>query len=331
MRKKIYVVTYALALALVVSSLLSLLVDTDSRYLKALDFPRIQFFWATAVALVVFPLLAASARIHNTVVIVGLAVGLAVQASYLYAYSPLAARTVPDIPADAPEDVRFSLLMANVKMGNRQAARLLELVRARAPDIFLAMEIDAWWDEQLAEIERAYPHTHEVINDRSYGMVLYSHLPLRDVQTHYRQNESVPSFSAIATLPNGRDFRLHTVHPVPPTSFQSLPDNEGQSEVELLQVGEEVAASELPAVVLGDFNDVAWGATERLTGSRDLLFDVRTGRGVYTTYNAHNPLIRWPLDHVVVTEEWAVGGLERLGDIHSDHFPVYAELALVDD
>ena len=226
-------------------------------------------------------------------------------------------------------DERFELLMVNVRMDNRDAAPILDLVRERRPELFLAMETDAYWDEQFAELEADYPYGKEAINDETYGMVLYSELPLREVEVHYRQNANVPSFSAVAQLPSGREFDLHTVHPVPPKRFDELPDNKGEREVELLEVGDAVAASARPAVVIGDFNDVAWSATDRLTGTDDVLRDARVGRGFYNSFDASNPLMRWPLDHVFVTDGWAVGAFGRGPDVGSDHFPVFAELGYV--
>nr|WP_271425199.1 hypothetical protein [Aequorivita sinensis] len=38
--------------------------------------------------------------------------------------------------------------------------------------------------------------------------------------------------------------------------------------------------------------------------------------------------MRWPLDHVFVTDEFSVQKLEKLSDIGSDHFPIYIELVL---
>lgn len=326
-RKLLYILVYILAIVVILASLLSLLVDTDSRYLKMLDFPRLQFFWAAVLGVILVPLLDRRIRGRDFVVLVGLVAAAGIQGSYLASYTPLSAMRVPDTPTQLIAEKRFSLLIANVKMSNREAEPLVELIQARNPDILLAMETNSWWDEQLSSTEQRYPYKKEVVNDMSYGMILYSRLPLRNVEVHYLQNENVPSFSAVATLSSGQDFVLHTVHPVPPTRFERLPDNEGEREVAMLKVGEAVAKTDLPAVVAGDFNDVAWAATDRLSGSEDLLHDVRAGRGLYNTFDANNFLMRWPLDHVLVTEGWSVAELERLPNIGSDHFPLYVELA----
>ena len=325
-RQVLFAVVNVLALVVAVAAVLSVFQNTDSRFLKMLDFPRIQLFWASVVGLALLPLTERRLSRREVPTMLALTAGLFIQVYYLLPYTTIHGEAVPDLSAEVSADERFELLMINVRMDNRDAAPILDYVRERRPEVFLAMETDAYWDEQLAELEADYPYAKEAINDEAYGMVLYSELPLREVEVHYRQNANVPSFSAVARLPSGREFDLHTVHPVPPKRFEEYPDNKNEKEVELLLVGEAVAQSTRPAVVIGDFNDVAWSATDRLTGTDDVLRDVRVGRGFYNSFDANSVLLRWPLDHVFVTDGWAVGAFGRGPDVGSDHFPVYAEL-----
>ena len=51
------------------------------------------------------------------------------------------------------------------------------------------------------------------------------------------------------------------------------------------------------------------------------------GRGLYSTYNARNPLVRWPLDHLFHSNHFRLVELRRCDDIGSDHFPVLVELS----
>jgi endonuclease/exonuclease/phosphatase (EEP) superfamily protein YafD len=92
-------------------------------------------------------------------------------------------------------------------------------------------------------------------------------------------------------------------------------------------VGREIHRCPEPAIVAGDLNDVAWSYTTRLFQRISGLMDPRLGRGLYNTFHARNPLMRWPLDHVFFDPEFRLCRLERLGDIGSDHFPILAELS----
>ena len=50
------------------------------------------------------------------------------------------------------------------------------------------------------------------------------------------------------------------------------------------------------------------------------------GRGFYNTFNAHNPVFRFPLDHIFHSSCFTIRALRRLGHIGSDHFPMCVEL-----
>lgn len=213
-------------------------------------------------------------------------------------------------------------------MTNRKAGPLIELIGLKNPDLVLAMETDEWWNKELKVLAEEYPFSQRSINDVAYGMVLYSKLPLKKVDVDYLQNENVPSFESTVALDNGTDISFHAMHPVPPTHFKDIPDNAGQQEKALKKLGKEVMGRKYPTIVAGDLNDVVWAYVDELTGTDNILNDVRAGRGFYNSYSAENFLIRWPLDHILVTEEFRLKKMERLSKIGSDHFPLFVELAL---
>ena len=121
---------------------------------------------------------------------------------------------------------------------------------------------------------------------------------------------------------DGTEFALWGVHPAPPR-----PQNDTeQRDAELMLVGKEALASEVPSVVAGDLNDVAWSSTTKLFQKISGLLDPRIGRGLYATFNAHWPLLKWPLDHVFASKEWTLGQFRILNNIGSDHLPMLVEL-----
>lgn len=330
MKKLAYTLLWIAMIAVAAGSLLSLLVNTDNRYLKFLDFPRIQFFWAGLGVFVVFLLANRRWAWYDYLIAFGLVAGVIVQSTYLANYTPLVSVAVPDAPAELAEIDRVSVLVLNVLEENRDSAAVRAVLGERDPDLFIGMEVNPWWDRALDAVQAGFPYSEEVVNDRGYGMVVYSRLPLSEVRVEYLNNEDVPTIGAVAALEDGRRFRLIATHPVPPTYFEKLPDNKGQREVALSEIGKRVRDVDLPVLVAGDLNDVAWGNTDRLTETEGALADVRVGRGFFNSFDATNPLMRWPLDHALVTEEWSVVGIERLRDVGSDHYPVYFELALAE-
>jgi hypothetical protein len=65
----------------------------------------------------------------------------------------------------------------------------------------------------------------------------------------------------------------------------------------------------------------------RLSG----LLDPRVGRGFFNSFNANNPIFRYPLDHVFHSNHFRLCHLQRLPHIGSDHFPMLVELSYEPD
>lgn len=71
---------------------------------------------------------------------------------------------------------------------------------------------------------------------------------------------------------------------------------------------------------------MAWSRTTRLFQRLSGLLDPRLGRGLYPTFHARHPLVRWPLDHVFFSEHFLLAGIARLRYVGSDHFPILLRL-----
>ncbi|MHA7056078.1 endonuclease/exonuclease/phosphatase family protein [Aquimarina sp. M1] len=326
--KIIYAIFYIVIVLVATFSILSVFRNEETRLLKFPDFPRIQFFVISFISLIVLMLTVKKWKWYDYLLPAGLLLGLFINGYFLINYTMLVPVDVPAAVEVKATDSQFSILLTNVKMSNRESQPLIKLIQRKQPDLILAMETDSWWNKELKVLKNEYQYAQETINEAAYGMVLYSKYPLVDIQVKYLNNKKVPSFDCDMTLSNGKHITLHCVHPVPPTHFEDLPDNEGQEEKELKKLGREVAKRKYPTIVAGDLNDVVWSYVDELTGTEDILYDVRVGRGFYNSYNAEIFLMRWPLDHVFVTEEFRLKKIERLEKIGSDHFPIYVELVL---
>ena len=56
------------------------------------------------------------------------------------------------------------------------------------------------------------------------------------------------------------------------------------------------------------------------------MLDPRVGRKYVNTFHANYPLLRWSLDHVFHSTDFALVKMQRLPHMGSDHFPVYVVL-----
>jgi endonuclease/exonuclease/phosphatase (EEP) superfamily protein YafD len=218
-----------------------------------------------------------------------------------------------------------SLLVSNVLMSNRHVERFIALVQAADPDIILVLEPDPWWEEQLRVLEQVYMHTVKKPLTNRYGMLLYSKLRLLNPEIKFLIKKELPSIHTEVQLPSGQQIWLHCLHPEPPSPTEAATAT--KRDAELLIVGTEVQNHTQPVIVAGDLNDVAWSYTTTLFQKASGLLDPRIGRGMFNTFHANIPLMRWPLDHIFHSDHFLLVSIKRLPAFGSDHFPVYIQLS----
>lgn len=309
--------TLSTATIVVVATLLPLL-EADAWWVRIFDFPRLQIATLGALALVAA---AASLRRRWRWVLVPLGAAVAYQLAAIAPYTP--PWPVETKAPEQPGAPRLAVLIANVLQKNRESDRVLAAVAAADADLVLAMETDDWWAERLAPVAKTHPTVLSAPLPNTYGMILYSRLRLEDPEIRYLVQPDVPSVHATVVLADGTRVRFHGVHPRPPIPGTPATPRDA----ELVIVGREVRAERAPAVVAGDLNDVAWSATTELFREVSGTLDPRRGRGLFASYNAKNPLMRYPLDHLFHTPEFRLVTMELRPSVGSDHFPVLVTLA----
>jgi endonuclease/exonuclease/phosphatase (EEP) superfamily protein YafD len=311
----------ALSAVLVLLTLLPLW-ETDRWWVRLWDFPRLQ----VALLLMICILLVAwvgprKGRVFWTATGAMLA-ALAWQATHFIAYLPPWPKQVANI-ANCPPGRSIELLNANVLLDNHRFGELIALVERTDPDVVLLLEPGLDWERAIRPLHSRYSFRIGEPVPNSYGMILLSRLPM-EAQLLHRMQPGVPSIRARLRWSGGEAIDLHGVHPEPPV----VGDDSGERDAELVAVGREVRASGRATLVLGDLNDVAWSRTSRLFLDVSGMNDPRVGRGLYPTFNARYPLLRWPLDHMFVTPHFGLQQLDRLDAIGSDHFPILYRVCL---
>lgn len=298
-------------------------------FIRVFDFPRMQIFSLALLCLVVLLLLRLWHRKRDKLLLSALIVALVYQAINIFPYTPLASTTVLQADANAPQSTQLSIMVVNVYMENTEHIRLIKMVKKWNPDILVTLESDLRWQKGMRPVTRNYPFKIEIPLSNTYGMHLYSQLPLRQDTVRYLLDKDIPSIKTYVLLRNNKWVELHAVHPKPPVPTED--GNSKKRDAEIVMVGREVAKSKYPVLVLGDFNDVAWSHTSSLFQEVSGLLDPRIGRGFYNTFNANYPFLRWPLDHVFHSNHFKLLRLERLPFIGSDHFPVFISLNYASD
>jgi endonuclease/exonuclease/phosphatase (EEP) superfamily protein YafD len=299
------------------------LLRNESWWVRGLEFPALQITCLTCAVLLAFPVVFGWQGAGNTAALGLLSGCTALQLSRVIRYTPLFPKQIQTARQLRPDD-QISVLVVNVLTPNRTSQPLLDLIRARKPDIVLAVETDDWWQTQLDSMGPEYAFRVKQPLDNLYGMSLFSRLELIDSRIVSLVEQAVPSIHTGVVLPSGHRLELHCLHPAPPSPTENATSAERDGE--LLLVAKTLDPQAQSTVVMGDLNDVPWSATLQLFQKVSGLLDPRIGRGLYSTFHAGFPMLRWPLDHVFCSGDFTLVSLDRLGHIGSDHFPIQAVL-----
>lgn len=305
-----------------VASLLPL-VPLSHGLVRIFDFGRLQVIALSLLLMAIIALTGMASHVDfMTMAIAGCA--LILQIVFVLPFTPLWWKQTKNACAEPLEDATISVLTCNVKQGNRNYARVVDLVRERRPDIAIFMETDDAWAKALAPCLTEFTDTIEHPLDNSYGIILASRLPLENARVRFLLSDEVPSIWCVASLANGEVLRIIALHPEPPVPTR---DTMGR-DAEIMVVAEKARDETLPMIVTGDLNDVAWSRTTRRFLRISRLLDPRQGRGLFNSFHAHYWFLRWPLDHIFHSDDFRLVSIERLPDVGSDHFPMYYRFEL---
>ncbi len=305
------------------------LVRSDYWAFRIFEFPRAQKLFLSVIFLGLFIW---QTHLHSTGAII-ITILLALNSAYLIyqviPFTPFYPKQMlaSSSPLKTKDPDQFlSIMASNVYQFNRRADKCLRVIKKNEPDVVLLVETDEWWRKAVSELEEKYQYHVLYPLDNTYGMLLYSRLPLEDAEIKFLIQDHIPSIHAKAVLRSGKRVQLYCIHPEPPAPGESVSTTERNAEI--LLVGKMAKECPIPSVVFGDLNDVAWSYTTKLFLKTSGLLDPRRGRGFYNSFHAKHFFLRWPLDHFFCSKEFRLIQLKRLEPIESDHFPMLLKVML---
>ena len=294
---------------------------------KALEYPRLQKLLIAVMLMGAWIIWWPPAWGYRSVAI-GLGLAIIFLLVKIWPYTFFYSKEVRKI-SGVDTSQQLTLFAATVLQDNRAYDRLLAQIKTSSPDIIFLLETDAGWAAAMAVLKADYPHHILQPQNNTYGLLFYSRLPIEDAQLRYLVKDDIPSVKLVLRLPNGKQVQLWGLHPEPPAPQEALYST--AADKELVKVAFEARDTELPAIVVGDLNDVAWSHVTELFRKTSGLLDPRRGRGFYATFSAHYLLLRYPLDYVFCSRHFGLVSMQRLGKNGSDHFPTLTRLAFLPD
>lgn len=342
MDKALIVVWCVLVSAVTLVTLFSHLPGT-SWVLRVCDFPRAQVLAAglLLVALLLLSILTGFPLKPNKGVIfwiftIPLLASVLLQALWAVQFTPLRPVSVqhsymtPESASTSDRAIR--LITANVDYENPDPTNAMRMLMDQDPDILALVETDMNWDNLIESHRSTHPHIVKELREKGRGVALLSRFSIENAEVKYLVDEDRPSIWVQFCIPNHECVNLIITHPAPP----GLPKRESKGrhssekrDIELDLIAEHIAdhSNEL-WILAGDFNDVGWSWTTMQAKHTSGLLDPRIGRGMFNTFPASYPFIRYPIDHVLVSEPFKLIQMRSLDTIGSDHLPLLADLEL---
>lgn len=301
------------------------LIPRDEWWFRGADFPRLQILFIGIIAFFLLLFWQGVWDLKREIIFVLLIAALAFQLKMVLPYTFLWKKQVAQVRSEQLDSSKqISVLVSNVLTPNDQYHLLIEHIQKFQPDLVLTLETDQTWQNHLKVIEQDYPYRVPVPLDNLYGMHLYSKLKLVDTDVKFILSDEIPSIHTTAILPSGQAVKLYCLHPKPPSPTEVKDST--LRDAELLIVGDQIKDLDESCIVMGDLNDVAWSRTTRLFQRISGLLDPRVGRKYVNTFHADYKFLRWSLDHLFHSTDFALVQMQRLPHIGSDHFPIFVTL-----
>lgn len=299
------------------------LIRSDYWFFRALEYPRFQKFIFSASLAILWVLCWPFSGKTEHVIGLTLLAGAIYQLYKIWPYTFFGKKEMLRIKTK-DELNRISLLCCNVLQTNRQYERTIAQINRCKPDVILLLETDTGWENAMQVLEKDYPYTLKKPLPNTYGLLFYSKLKTVDAHVRFLVDDEIPSIDTKVILPSGQPVQLWGLHPRPPAPKESITTT--AKDKELMKIALKAKDCELPVIVMGDLNDVAWSYTTELFRKTSGLLDPRRGRGFYSTFSAESRLLRFPLDYIFCSKHFGLVNMKRLSYNGSDHFPMFIHL-----
>ncbi|GGX75482.1 hypothetical protein GCM10011309_27140 [Litorimonas cladophorae] len=319
------IVFYIWSAGLIVGSLIPLMPE-QTYWLRAWTYARLQMLALLTITALILILGYGLQNSWHLALLVAFILCAILCLRDILPFTSLGQKQVPTLNPDQGH-MPLRLLVGNVLMENDRFDAMLDKIETHDPDIVFLVETDQKWADGLAVLKSRFPHTYLLPLEDFNGMLFYSKFPILKVDERYLVQDHIPSLTIDLDIGQGEPLRFYGVHPRPPRPE----DDTADLDKELILIAEEAGQHASPILVTGDLNDVGWSSTTKAFLRISGLLDPRRGRGLYNSYNAKNPLVRWPLDHLFISDHFALQNVRRLDASGSDHFPLVIELGLMTD
>jgi endonuclease/exonuclease/phosphatase (EEP) superfamily protein YafD len=230
--------------------------------------------------------------------------------------------------AAAPEVEPLRVASANVLHSNPEPKKVLDFVHASDADVVLLVEAQGRrWLDVLAAVGADYPHRAPEGWQDGAPVILFSRHPIVWKSVIGSPEGRRPYLAADLAL-GERTLTVVGVHPSSPSPKD--PSDTRQRNLQLGYLADLLEGTRGPVVVAGDFNTTPWSPFFQDLVATAGLRNAANGHGYIGTWPTWFWPAQIPIDHILVKGPIAVASMGRSSRTGSDHYPVVADLRLID-
>ncbi len=217
----------------------------------------------------------------------------------------------------------IKLVMSNVYSSNDRYGEFIDFVKTENPDVFIALEINEAWLEELQRLKNLYPYSVTQAKNDNFGIGLFSKAPFDRAEIVHIGQAGLPSIKVSSEI-EGKPYTLIATHPLPPINPMFFSDRNQQLEA----LADELNLIDTPKILMGDLNVTVWSDDYKRLEASTSMQNTRIGFGVLPTWPAQSSVFGIPIDHCLVSGEFEVLDMKLGKDIGSDHRPIVVRLGL---
>ncbi len=239
---------------------------------------------------------------------------------------PYIAAGPPQALQPSPNAVKLRVLEANLHSWAVDLVALERLLRESQADIVVLTEITPTQQGVYKAVTDIYPEQFQTPygSDNTFTLRILARWPM-DIVVRQPTEFDYSVLQARICLAGGKCLSILSAH-----APRAGPDSRSIRNRVLQEIADQARAAANRgegSIAVGDFNITAFSPDFAIFGAAGLT-DSALGRGYPSTWPFVLPGMGVGIDHVLVSLGIGVAGVWLGPDIHSDHFPLFVELAV---
>ncbi|MEZ4959993.1 MAG: endonuclease/exonuclease/phosphatase family protein [Saprospiraceae bacterium] len=220
-------------------------------------------------------------------------------------------------PPQEAAEVHIKAAHLNVT-NSGDASEVLEALRKTRADLISIHEVTPDWGNLLRDsLAAVYPYHHDMVDIGLFGMSIYSHYELSDIDTFYY--DEIPNLRGCVNV-GEEGLCFISVHTEPALNSFAL----RRLREHLSTVADQVKIAQSPILVMGDFNAVPWSEEIQVFMDSSGLQESRTGFIPFSN-GGTSSFFDLPLDHIFFSPRLHCLNFEVLNNKASRHLGIMGD------